>query len=94
MDVEQEETKTGLEGKCAGEPLQGLPSAVSVMPATVSGCNPEAEVGVIAEQQWRTIQELRAAGISVSGIARELDLDLDRKTVRAALKRGLGAIPA
>lgn len=85
MDVEQEQTKEGLEGKCAGQPLQGLPGAAAVMPATVSGCNPEAEVGVIAEQQWRTIQERHAAGMSVSGIARELDLD--RKTVRAALKR-------
>jgi hypothetical protein len=57
------------------------------MPATVSGCNPEPEVGVIAEQQWRAIQERRAAGMSVSGIARELDLG--RKTVRTALKRAV-----
>jgi transposase len=54
-------------------------------PATVTGNNPAAEASVIAEQQWRAIQERRAAGTSVSGIARELDLD--RKTVRGALKR-------
>jgi transposase len=40
---------------------------------------------VIAEQQWRVIHERRAGGMSVSKIARELDLD--RKTVRKALKR-------
>src|SRR5215831_13575412 len=87
MDVEQEKTKEGLERKYAAEPLQGLCGAVSVIPATVPGCNPDAEVGVIAEQQWRTIGERRAAGMSVSGIARELDLD--RKTVRTALKRAV-----
>jgi len=87
MDVEQEETNKGFGPKCAGEPQQGLPSAAAPTPATVSGCNPDAEVGVIAEQQWRAIQERRATGMSVSGIARELDLD--RKTVRTALKRAV-----
>jgi transposase len=87
MDVELEQTREVVDTKCAGEPLQGLSGAVSVRAATVSGYNPEAEVGVIAEQQWRTIQERRAAGMSVSGIARELDLD--RKTVRTALKRAV-----
>jgi transposase len=85
MDVDQEQKTTGLESKVGGQPLQGLPGAAVVMPATVSGGNPEAEVSVIAEQQWRAIQDRRAAGMSVSGIARELDLD--RKTVRTALKR-------
>jgi len=53
-------------------------------PATVTGDNREAESDVIAEQQWCAIRERGAAGMSVSGIARELDLD--RKTVRKALK--------
>jgi transposase len=53
-------------------------------PATVTGENPAAETSVIAEQQWRAIRERGAAGMSVSKIAREFDLD--RKTVRKALK--------
>jgi transposase len=65
------------------EAARSAPTAMT--PATVTGSNPEAEATVIAEQQWRAIQERRAAGMSVSGIARELDLD--RKTVRGALKR-------
>jgi transposase len=52
----------------------------------VSGGSPDAEVGVIGEQQWRAIRERSAAGMSVSRIAR--DLELDRKTVRKALTRG------
>jgi transposase len=42
-------------------------------------------VAVIAEQQWRAIRDRHVAGMSLSGIARELDLD--RKTVRSALRR-------
>ncbi len=53
-------------------------------PATVTGDNPAAETSVIAEQQWRAIRERGAAGMAVSEIAREFDLD--RKTVRKALK--------
>jgi transposase len=41
---------------------------------------------VIGEQQWRAIRERGASGMTVSRIARELDLD--RKTVRKALKSG------
>jgi transposase len=75
MDVENQST-TGSEAARSG------PTA---MPrATVTGDNPAAEMSVIAEQQWRAIRERAAAGMSVSGIARELDLD--RKTVRKALK--------
>ena len=66
-----------------GPPLQGRPGPVAETGATVPGETPEAEANVIAEQQWRAIHERRAAGMGVSGIAR--DLDLDRKTVRSAL---------
>jgi transposase len=52
----------------------------------VTGDNPAAETSVIAEQQWHAIRERGAAGMSVSRIARELDLD--RKTVRKALRGG------
>lgn len=57
---------------------------MAATPATVPGDTPAAETSVIAEQQWRAIRERGAAGKSVSAIARELDLD--RKTVRRALK--------
>jgi transposase len=53
-------------------------------PATLAGDNPAVETSVIAEQQWRAIRERSAVGMGVSKIAR--DLDLDRKTVRRALK--------
>jgi transposase len=53
------------------------------VPATVAGLNPDAEGGVIGEHQWQAIHARRAAGQSVSAIARELDLD--RKTVRRCL---------
>jgi DNA invertase Pin-like site-specific DNA recombinase len=59
----------------------------AVASATVPGGIPGAEANVIAEQQWQVIHERRAAGRSVSAIARELDLD--RKTVRSALRRSL-----
>jgi transposase len=76
MDVEDQSTM-GVELARSG------PTAMA--PATVTGSNPEAESSVIAEQQWRAIHERGAAGMNVSGIARELDLD--RKTVRKALKQ-------
>ena len=85
MDVEDQLTMA-LDERSSGPPLQGRPRAAVAEPANVSGGNLEAEVGVIAEQQWRAIRERRASGMSVSMIARELDLD--RKTVRKALKDG------
>lgn len=60
-------------------------SEVTVASVTVPAGNPAVETDVIAEQQWRAIHERRRAGMNVSQIAR--DLDLDRKTVRSALKR-------
>lgn len=64
------------------DPARSEPTATR--PATVTGEPPAAETSVIAEQQWRAIRERGAAGMSVSRIAREFDLD--RKTVRRALK--------
>ena len=58
---------------------------LAITSATVLGDSLGTEKTVIAEQQWRAIHERRAAGMKVSKIARELDLD--RKTVRSALKR-------
>ena len=59
------------------------PRALGVEAATVPGPNPDAEVSLIGQQQWQAIHERRAAGASVSAIARELELD--RKTVRSCL---------
>jgi transposase len=42
---------------------------------------------LIGQQQWQAIHERRAAGQSISGIAR--DLDLDRKTVRGCLQQSM-----
>ena len=85
MDVE-ERLVSGCDARVSGPPLQGRPGDAPAEPVTVSGGSPDAEVGVIGEQQWRAIRERSAAGMSVSRIAR--DLELDRKTVRKALKCG------
>ena len=53
--------------------------------ATVSGLQPDPEEGVIGKDQWHAIHERRKAGVSVSALAREFDLD--RKTVRACLRQ-------
>ena len=44
------------------------------------------EDSMIGKERWDEIQRLRAAGATVSAIARRLDLD--RKTVRSWLKKG------
>lgn len=75
MDVENRPT-TGPDSARFGP--------TTTTPATVTGDTPAAETSVIAEQQWQAIRERSAAGMSVSKIARELDLD--RKRVRKALK--------
>ncbi len=71
--MEQEERLT--EGLAA----QG-PRALCSEAATVSRSNPDTEGILIGQQQWQSIRERRAAGQSISEIAREMDLD--RKTVR------------
>jgi transposase len=76
MDVENRSTM-GAEVARSGP--------VTVTSATVIGGNPVAETNVIAKQQWRAIHERCAAGMSVSRIAEEFDLD--RKTVRKALRQ-------
>jgi len=72
--MEQEERLT--EGFAA----QG-PRALCSETATVPGSNPDTEGILIGQQQWQAIHERRAAGQSISAIAREMDLD--RKTVRS-----------
>jgi transposase len=67
------------------EAIGAQKSESAITGATVLGDSLGTEKTVIAEQQWRAIHERRAAGMKVSEIARELDLD--RKTVRSALKR-------
>jgi transposase len=82
MEVE-EQRNMGLEG--GGRPLQGPSAPLLLEAATVPEGLAGAEVVVVAEQQWRAIRDRHAAGMSLSGIARELELD--RKTVRRALRR-------
>jgi transposase len=47
------------------------------------------EAPVLGQQQWEAIHERRSRGLSISGIARELDLD--RKTVRNCLQQAAWA---
>jgi transposase len=53
--------------------------------ATVSGSHRDTEIDVVGQQQWEQIRQRHEAGQSISAIARELGLD--RKTVRACLRR-------
>ena len=55
------------------------------MSAPMFGLQPDAEGDVIGHEQWKAIHERRAAGKTVSAIAREFDVD--RKTVRSCLRR-------
>ena len=73
-----------VEDRPTTRPDLAQPEPIATTPATVTGDTPAAETSVIAEQQWQAIRERGAAGMTVSRIARELDLD--RKTVRRALK--------
>ncbi len=43
------------------------------------------EVGMLGRERWEEVHRLAAAGTSIRGIARELDLD--RKTVRRCLRQ-------
>ncbi len=56
---------------------------------TVSARSADTEEGVIGQQQWQAIRERHAEGQSISAIAR--DLDLDRKTVRSAVRQAVWA---
>jgi hypothetical protein len=75
------EEEDRLDEGCAAQGPRALCSAA----ATVSGLNPDAEGSLVGQQQWQAIHERRAAGQTVSAIARELDLD--RKTVRSCLQQ-------
>ena len=75
------------EDRCTDKPSELLdaqgPRALGIEAATVAGAEPDAEVSLIGQQQWQAIHQRRAAGMNVSTIARELELD--RKTVRSCL---------
>lgn len=62
---------------------QRRPSALAVSSATVAGDIPDTEAGVIDQTRWQAIRQAKAAGMSISTIAREMGLD--RKTVRSVL---------
>jgi transposase len=55
------------------------------MAATVSGSPPDTEISVISQQMWQAVHSSSKAGLTVSGIARALELD--RKTVRRCLQQ-------
>lgn len=62
--------------------IQG-PRALDGGCATVSGPIPDTECEVIGQTQLQAIHDAKAAGLTISAIARKMDLD--RKTVRVAL---------
>lgn len=62
--------------------IQG-PRALDGVCATVSGPIPDTEGEVIGQTQWQDIRDAKAAGLTISAIARKMGLD--RKTVRTAI---------
>src|SRR4029079_3085552 len=74
-----------VEDRMAEEVVAQGPRALCNAPSTVSGSNSDTEGNLIGQQQCQAIHERRAAGQSISAIAR--DLDLDRKTVRSCLRQ-------
>lgn len=84
MNIQFEVPRNVIAG-CVG-PDPRVRADTAAPSTTVAGSSPAAEViSVIGEQQWRAIRERAAAGMKLSRIAQELDLD--RKTVRSALRR-------
>ena len=72
------------DGMVQGFDAQG-PRALCIEATTVSGSTPDTEDTVIGKHQWEAIHQRHAGKQSVSGIARELELD--RKTVRLCLQQ-------
>jgi len=68
---------------CAAQGPRALCSAAAA--ATVVESHLDLEHSVIGQRQWQGIHDRHAAGQSVAGIAR--DLELDRKTVRSCLRQ-------
>lgn len=64
-----------------GPRAQQAGAALTVSEEVIS----DTEDDVIGQTQWQAIRDAKAAGLSVSAIARQMDLD--RKTVRSALSR-------
>ncbi len=85
MDEREQIDQLSREADRVGpDPRVRADTTAASAPTTVSGSEPERETGVIGEAQWQAMRARRAAGASVSRIAREWDLD--RKTVRRALR--------
>lgn len=61
------------------------PRALGRAAATVPVFPQDTEEPVLGQQQWEAVHERRSRGLSISAIARELELD--RKTVRTCLRQ-------
>jgi DNA invertase Pin-like site-specific DNA recombinase len=61
-------------------------------PMSVSSPGVGGEEPVVGQEPWEEMHRLRAAGMTVSGIARATGLD--RKTVRRCLRQALAGVPA
>ena len=81
--MEEEDRMKQDASDCAAQGPRALGSAAAA--GTVAGSRLDPEHSVIGQRQWEGIHGRHAAGQSVSGIARELDLD--RKTVRSCLRQ-------
>jgi transposase len=81
--MEQEDRMKQDEVVCAAQGPRALCSASAAV--TVPGSHLDPEHDVIGQRLWQGIHDRHAAGQSVAGIAR--DLELDRKTVRGCLRQ-------
>jgi hypothetical protein len=88
--INAKERAMEVEGRPAGVPDDGCaaqgPRALCSAAVTVSVFQQDTEAPVLGLQQWEAVHERRARGLSISCIAR--DLELDRKTVRSCLQQG------
>lgn len=81
--MEEEDRMKQDAGGCAAQGPRALGCAA--VAGTVAGSRLDPERNVIGQRQWEDIHDRRAAGQSVSAIAR--NLELDRKTVQSCLRR-------
>lgn len=80
--MEEEVRATAVPAEvCAAQGPRALCSAAATVPVFPE----DTEAPVLGRQQWEAVHERRAAGHSVSAIARQLELD--RKTVRSCLQQ-------
>jgi transposase len=74
-----------MDGKQELQALERGADGIGAEAVTLSGSTTDGEMAVVGQERWEQIQQLHGAGMSISRIARVMDLD--RKTVRRCLRQ-------